>query len=121
MSTQVLERVSDVQEQVIELLASIKEPVTQAVDAVVSLVTDRVEVPAVPFAGEIPTPKEIIDNQAKFASKVVSTNKTVALSAARAAAPLTDALLDRKAPRKTASTKTSSTKSTSTSSTKSAA
>ncbi|MFV0315626.1 MAG: hypothetical protein ACK5O2_01530 [Microthrixaceae bacterium] len=97
MSTQVLDRVSDVQEQVIELLAGMKAPVTQAVDTVVGLVTDRVDVPALPFADEIPTPKEIIDNQAKFASKVVSTNKTTALAAARAAAPLTDALLDRKA------------------------
>ncbi|MCO5317753.1 MAG: hypothetical protein M9942_04860 [Microthrixaceae bacterium] len=105
MSTQVLDRVSDIQEQVIELLSSVKEPVTRAVDSVVTLVTDRVEVPAVPFAEEIPTPKEIIDNQAKFASKVVSTNKSTALAAARAAAPLTDALLDRKPARKASSTK----------------
>ena len=98
MSTQVLDRVSEVQEQIIELLASVKEPITQAVDSIVSLVTDRVEVPAIPFGSEIPTPKEIIDNQAKFASKIVTTNKTVALSAARAASPLTDSLLDRKAP-----------------------
>lgn len=106
MSTQVLDRVSEVQEQIIELLESVKEPITQAVDGVVSLVIDRVEVPAIPFGTEIPTPKEIIDNQAKFATKVIATNKTVALSAARAAAPLTDSLLDRKQPvRKTAAAK----------------
>lgn len=111
MSTQVLDRVTEVQEQIIELLASVKEPITQAVDSVVSLVTDRVEVPAVPFGSEIPTPKEIIDNQAKFASKVVSTNKAVALSAARAASPLTDSLLDRKPVRKAAASKTAASKS----------
>ena len=56
MSTQVMDKVSEVQEQVIELLASIKEPVTQAVGTVVGLVTERVtDVPAVPFANEIPT------------------------------------------------------------------
>lgn len=99
MSTPVLDRVSEVQEQVLEVIASVKEPVTKAIDAVVTLVVDRVEVPAVPFVAElVPTPKEIIDNQASFATKLVSTNKSVALSAARAAAPLTDQLLDRKAP-----------------------
>ncbi len=105
MSTQVIDRVSEVQEQIIELLASVKEPVTQAVDSVVSLVTERVDVPAIPFGSEIPTPKEIIDNQAKFATKVVNTNKSVALSAARAAAPLTDSLLDRKPAGKAATSK----------------
>ena len=49
-----------------------------------------------------------IDNQAKFASKVVSTNKTVALSVARAAAPITDQLLDRKPVRKTTAAKSTS-------------
>lgn len=112
MSTQVLDRVSEVQEQIIELLASVKEPITQAVDGVVSLVTDRVEVPAIPFGSEIPTPKEIIDNQAKFATQVIATNKSVALSAARAAAPLTDPLLDRKQPvRKAAAAKSTAAKS----------
>ncbi len=111
MSTQILDRVSEVQEQIIELLASVKEPVTQAVDSVVSLVTDRVDVPALPFGSEIPTPKEIIDNQAKFATKVVNTNKSVALSAARAAAPLTDSLLDRKPAARSTSSKSSTTKS----------
>ena len=53
-----------------------------------------------PYADEIPTPKEIIDNQAKFASKLVTTNKGIALGAARAAAPVTDTLLDRKPAKK---------------------
>ncbi len=111
MSTQVIDKVSEVQEQVIELLASIKDPATQAVGTVVEVVVERLpEVPAVPFASEIPTPKEIIDNQAKFASKVVSTNKTVALSVARAAAPLTDQLLDRKTTRTATKAKSTSTK-----------
>ena len=109
MSTQVMDKVSEVQEQVIELLASIKEPVTQAVGTVVGLVTERVtDFFKVTSANEIPTPKEIIDNQAKFASKVVSTNKTVALSVARAAAPITDQLLDRKPVRKTTAAKSTS-------------
>lgn len=98
MSTPVIERVSDVQEQFIELIASTKTPVTQAVEAVVEFVVQRVDVPALPFADQVPTPREVIDNQAKFASKLVTTNKSVALSAAKAAAPITDQLLDRQTP-----------------------
>lgn len=100
MSTQVMDRVSEIQDQIIEWIESLKEPVSDAVGSVSSFVADRVELRPVPYAGEIPTPKEIIDNQAKFASKLVSTNKSVALSAARAAAPVTDTLLDRKVTRK---------------------
>jgi hypothetical protein len=95
--TTVLDRVTDVQDQVISAITSIKDPVTNAVAVVVDFVLERApEVPAVPFAEQIPTPKELIDNQAKFASKLVSTNKSVALSVASAAKPLTDQLLDRK-------------------------
>lgn len=98
MSTEVMDRVSEVQEQVIEFLESLKDPITEAVSTVTEFVTDRVEFQPLPFAEQIPTPKEVIDNSSKFASKLVTTNKGVALSAARAAAPLTDPLLDRKAP-----------------------
>ncbi len=104
MTTPVIDRVSTVQNQVIEALTSVKEPVTDAVSTVVDFVLDRVsDVPALPFAEQIPTPKEVIDNQAKFASKLVSTNKSVALSVAGAAKPLTDQLLDRSTGRSTTS------------------
>jgi hypothetical protein len=94
--TAVIDRMTEVQDQIIDTLAKTKAPVTNAVSTVVGYVVDRVPtVPAVPFAEQIPTPKELIDNQAKFAAKLVSTNKSVALAAAEAAAPLTDQLLDR--------------------------
>jgi chemotaxis signal transduction protein len=94
--TAVIDRMTEVQDQIIDTLAKTKAPVTNAVSTVVGYVVDRVPtVPAVPFAEQIPTPKELIDNQAKFAAKLVSTNKSVALAAAKAAAPLTDQLLDR--------------------------
>jgi hypothetical protein len=94
--TTVIDRLTEVQDQIIETLAKTKAPVSNAVSTVVGYVVDRVPtVPAVPFAEQIPTPKELIDNQAKFASKLVTTNKSVALAAAKAAAPLTDQLLDR--------------------------
>ena len=50
----------------------------------------------VPFAEQIPTPKELIDNQYKFAKSIIDTNKDIALAVAKAAAPLTDVVLDRK-------------------------
>lgn len=95
--TAVLDRVSEIQEQVISAITLTKEPVSNAVATVVDRVVGAVpEVPALPFAEQIPTPKELIDNQAKFASKLVSTNKSVALAVAKAAQPLTDQLLDRR-------------------------
>ena len=105
MSTQVMERVSEVQDQIIEWIDSLKDPVSDAVKTVTGFVNERVDLRAVPYGEAIPTPKEIIDNQAKFASKLVTTNKGVALGAARAAAPVTDTLLDRKSTKK-ATTKT---------------
>lgn len=96
--TVVIDRMTEVQDKIISALADTKAPVSNAVSTVVGFVVERVpQVPAVPFAEQIPTPKELIDNQAKFASKLVTTNKSVALAAAKAAAPLTDQLLDRTA------------------------
>lgn len=97
--TTILDRVSEVQDQVLTAISNTKEPVTNAVATVVDFVVERApQVPALPFADQLPTPKELIDNQAKFASKLVTANKSVALSLAKAAQPLTDQLLDRKAP-----------------------
>lgn len=94
--TEVLDRMTEIQDQIVEAIAGTKSPVVNAVSTVVDFVVDLVPtVPALPFAEQIPTPKDVIDNQAKFASKLVTTNKTVALAAAKAAQPLTDQLLDR--------------------------
>ncbi len=87
-----------------DYVAKAKDPVTNGVTTVVDFVTGRVDhIPAVPFAGQIPTPKEIIDNQYKFTKSMLDTQKAIALSVAKAAAPLTDQVLDRRSPaRKTA-------------------
>ena len=98
MTTPVLDKLTDVQSSVVGYISTVKEPITTGVSTVVEFVIDRFpSIPAVPYADQIPTPKELIDNQAKFASKLVTTNKSVALAAAKAAAPLTDQLLDRTA------------------------
>jgi hypothetical protein len=92
----ILEPVTDVQDRIIGFLGNAKQPVSDAVATAVALLLERVpEVPALPYAEKLPTPLEVIDNQAKFASKVVTTSKSVAVAAAKAAAPLTDQLLDR--------------------------
>ncbi len=95
--TTVITRMTEVQDQVIKAINSVNEPLTDAIATAVNFVVENVpQIPAVPFAEKFPTPKDLINNQAKFASKLVSTNKAVALSAATAAQPLTDQLLDRK-------------------------
>jgi|JI9StandDraft_1071089.scaffolds.fasta_scaffold02408_10 hypothetical protein len=104
--TVVLEKLTDVQGQVVDLLAQAKEPVTTGVSAVVDFVSERVpNVPAIPFAEQIPTPKEVIDNQYRFAKQLIDTQKDIALAIAKAAAPLTDKVLDRKAPVRKAAAK----------------
>ena len=94
-----LDPVTDLQDKVIDGVKRTKQPVADAVAAVVALVVERVpEVPALPYAELIPSPLEVIDNQAKFATKVVNATKSVAVAAAKSAAPLTDQLLDRTTP-----------------------
>lgn len=109
MSTPVLDKLTDVQSQVIDAISTVKEPVSKGVSTVVDFVVERIpNLPVVPYADQIPTPKEIIDNQYKFAKSVIDTNKDIALSVAKAAAPLTDKVLDRKpVARKTAAAKKS--------------
>lgn len=95
----ILDPITELQDKVIETIESLKKPVSSAVADVVEFVVERVpEVPALPYAEKLPTPVELIDNQAKFAARVVSSTKSVAKGAAKAAAPLTDQLLDRPAP-----------------------
>ena len=94
-----LDPVTDIQDKVLEGLKNPQQPIADAVSAIVDFVVDQLpEVPALPYSEVIPSPLEVIDNQAKFASKVVTTTKTVATAAAKAAAPLTDQLLDRSTP-----------------------
>ena len=99
MTTPVLEKLTDVQSQVVDAISTVKEPVASGVSTVVDFLLERLpSIPALPFAEQIPTPKEIIDNQYKFAKSIIDTNKDIALTVAKAAAPLTDKVLDRKAP-----------------------
>ena len=97
MTTPVLEKLTDVQTQVVDAISNVKEPVSKGVSTVVEFVIERLpNIPAVPYAEQIPTPKELIDNQYKFAKSIIDTNKDIALAVAKAAAPLTDVVLDRK-------------------------
>lgn len=94
-----LDPVSEFQDKLISGVKSTKQPVADAVATVIDFVMERVpEVPALPYAEVLPSPLELIDNQAKFATKVVSATKSVASAAAKSAAPLTDQLLDRSTP-----------------------
>lgn len=105
--TVVLDKLADVQSNVVDTIASVKEPVVKGVTTVVDFVVDRLpEIPAVPFAEQIPTPVEIVNNQYKFAKSLIDTNKDLALAVAKAVAPLTDPVLDRKPAKPAAAKKT---------------
>jgi len=98
--TLVLDKLTNVQDQVVDTISLVKDPVVKGITVVVGFVTDRVaEIPALPFADQIPTPAEFVNNQYKFAKSVIDTNKEIALAAAKAAAPITDKVLDRKTAR----------------------
>jgi len=95
--TLVIDKLTDVQDQILGTIALVKEPVVNGVTTVVGFVTDRVsEIPALPFGEKIPTPTELVNNQYKFAKSIIDTNKDIALAVAKAAAPITDKVLDRK-------------------------
>ena len=95
--TLVLDKLTDAQTSIVDTIASVKEPVVSGVSTVVDFVTGRVsEIPALPFGEKIPTPVELVNNQYKFAKSIIDTNKDIALSVAKAAAPITDKVLDRK-------------------------
>ena len=98
--TVVLDKLTDVQNNVVDTLSSVKEPVVKSVSTVVDFIVDRLpEIPALPYAEQIPTPVEIVNNQYKFVKSILDTNKDLALAVAKAVAPLTDPALDRKAAR----------------------
>jgi hypothetical protein len=95
--TVVLDKITDVQSTVVDTISSVKEPVVKGVTTIVDFVIDRLpEIPAFPYAEQIPTPVELVNNQYKFAKSLVDTNKDIALAVAKAVAPLTDQVLDRK-------------------------
>ncbi len=95
--TLVLDKLTDVQTTVVDTISSVKEPVVKGVTTVVDFVVDRLpEIPALPYAEQIPTPVELVNNQYKFAKSIIDTNKEIALAVAKAVAPITDKALDRK-------------------------
>lgn len=94
--TVVLDRLTDAQTQIVEAIASVKDPIVSGVTTVTEFVARRVsDIPAMPFGKDIPTPAELVNNQYKFVKSIIDTNKDIALAAAKAAAPVTDKVLDR--------------------------
>lgn len=108
--TLVLEKLTDVQDGVVEAIGKVKEPAVKGVTVVIDLVNDLVpQMPALSFGKEIPTPVEFINNQYKFAKSVIDVNKEIALAIAKAAAPVTDTVLNRKSATATKPTATRAT------------
>ena len=105
VTTPVIEKLTDVQSSVVDTISSVKDPVVKGVTVVVDFVVERFpEIPVLPYAEQIPTPAEVINNQFKFAKSVLDANKEIAVAVAKAAAPVTDKALDRKTAKKAAAT-----------------
>ncbi|CCM65117.1 MULTISPECIES: hypothetical protein [Candidatus Neomicrothrix] len=98
MSTTILDRVVEVQDQVVDGLGKAKSPAVNATETATKFVQERVEVALrpVPMAEKLPTPEEVLNAHFDFAGKLLDTSKDVALAVAKAAAPVTNKWLDRK-------------------------
>ena len=98
MSTTILDRVVEVQDQVVDGLGKAKSPAATATETATKFVQERVEVALrpVPMAEKLPTPEEVLNAHFDFAGKLLDTSKDVALAVAKAAAPVTNKWLDRK-------------------------
>ena len=98
MSTTILDRVVEVQDQVIDGFGHFFFNATAATEISTKFVQERAEVALrpVPMAEKLPTPEELLNAQFDFAGKLLDTSKDVALAVAKAAAPVTNKWLDRK-------------------------
>ena len=98
MSTTILDRVVEVQDQVVDGLGKFFCNAAAATETDTKFVQERVEVALrpVPMAEKLPTPEEVLNAHFDFAGKLLDTSKDVALAVAKAAAPVTNKWLDRK-------------------------
>ena len=98
MSTTILDRVVEVEDQIVDSLGQVKEPMVNATEAATKFVQERIEAALrpVPMAEKLPTPEELLNAQFDFAGKLLDTSKDLALAVAKAAAPVTNKWLDRK-------------------------
>ena len=79
MSTTILDRVVEVEDQIVDSIGQVKEPAVSATEAATKFVQERVEVALrpVPMAEKLPTPEEVLNAQFDFASKLLVTSKAV--------------------------------------------
>ena len=98
MSTTILDRVVEVQDQVVDGLGQVKSPAVNATETATKFVQEVAEsaLRPVPMAEKLPTPEEVLNAHFDFAGKLLDTSKDVALAVAKAAAPVTNQWLDRK-------------------------
>ena len=84
MSTTILDRVVEVQDQVVDGLGKAKSPAVNATETATKFVQERVEVALrpVPMAEKLPTPEEVLNAHFDFAGKLLDTSKDVALAVA---------------------------------------
>lgn len=91
MSTPMIDKLTEIQEQVLESLEQIQEPVVSAVRRTAEQAERYVpELPVAPYGDKLPSAQELIANQYEFAVKLLELNKRFADALAEAAKPVSD-------------------------------
>ena len=91
MSSPVIDKLTEVQEQVLESLEQVQKPIVSAVRRAADSVESYVpELPALPSGDKLQSAQELIANQYDFAVKLLELNKQFADALADAAKPVAD-------------------------------
>jgi hypothetical protein len=101
-----LDRLTQTQDKVIETVESFQQPVVEAVRKAVDLVEDRLpELPTERLTAQLPTAREVVDNQFAFAARLLEATHQLTLAVLDAVEPVTDKVVRATPPSKARGTK----------------
>ncbi len=85
-----IETITSVEDQVIDVMKSVQEPVTDIVSKLAEYVAGVLpdELPELPFADQVPTATDIVENNFAFAKRLLETQHQFAKALLKAAAPV---------------------------------
>jgi hypothetical protein len=85
----VMETISTVEDQVVDAVKSIQEPVADYVRTVTEYIGSVVpsDLPSLPFADQVPTATEVIEQQFDFAKRLLEANHQLVTAIVTAAKP----------------------------------
>ena len=105
MPSPAVERLTEVQDKIVEAVASFQDPVVDTVRKGVDLVEERIpEFPTEKVTAQLPTAREIVDNQYEFATRLLKVSREFSLAVLGAMEPVTDKVV-KAAPKSKPSTR----------------